>query len=208
MRRRTVIVFARAPRFGTVKSRLARDIGGLAALAFYRHSLARTLVQAGQVRGTRTVIAADPLRFAWPAGPERLAQRRGDLGQRMDRALRACRHSDAVLVGADIPDLRAAHLEQALALLVRQHAVFGPAGDGGFWLVGLRAGFRPAGLFAGVRWSGPHALADALATLPGHARTGRAATLHDVDDLDDYRRTRQRRMASSRPRRHCSGEGS
>ncbi|MEC9346670.1 MAG: TIGR04282 family arsenosugar biosynthesis glycosyltransferase [Pseudomonadota bacterium] len=207
MRRRTIIVFARAPRFGTVKTRLARAIGPLAALAFYRRSLAATLAEAARVRGADLLLAAEPVRFAWPAGLRVTGQGTGDLGRRMARALASVRDSDAVLVGADIPGLTARHLEHAVAQLRHHHAVFGPAEDGGFWLVGLRAGFRPRGLFRTVRWSGPHALADSIMTLPRHARTGRAATLHDVDDLDDYRRAQNntKRTAGRRMRLHASG---
>lgn len=207
MRPRTIIVFARAPRFGTVKTRLARSIGPLAALSFYRRSLEATLAEAGRVRGVDLLLAAEPARFAWPAGLQVRGQGTGDLGRRMARALAAVRDSDAVLVGADVPGLTARHLAHALDLLRHNHAVFGPAEDGGFWLVGLRAGFRPRGLFDGVRWSGPHALTDSLVTLPGHARTGRAATLHDVDDLDDYRRAQnnRKRTAGRRMQMHVSG---
>ena len=82
----------------------------------------------------------------------------------------------------DIPDLRPHHVEGAFRLLGRHDAVFGPAADGGYWLVGLRRGPCLPGLFTGVRWSSQHALADTLANLaPGRT----SALLETLDDIDD-----------------------
>jgi glycosyltransferase A (GT-A) superfamily protein (DUF2064 family) len=66
--------------------------------------------------------------------------------------------------------------------------VFGPAGDGGFWLVGARRSRRLPPLFGNVRWSGPHALADVLGNLPRRVSVGFAARLGDVDDAASLRR--------------------
>jgi uncharacterized protein len=64
--------------------------------------------------------------------------------------------------------------------------VLGPAHDGGYWLIGLRRSPRVLAPFAGVRWSGPHALADTLANLNGK-RVLLAPTLRDVDTSEAYR---------------------
>lgn len=193
MRPRTIIVFARAARFGSVKTRLAREIGPLAALAFHRRTMAATLDAAAGVRGARTVLWVTPDGAArrdrsLPPCLPRFPQGPGDLGRRMARALRHHNDSDTVLIGCDIPAMTTAHLEQAFRLLESHSAVFGPAVDGGFWLVGFRRGRVPTRLFRRVRWSGPHALADSLAGLPAETKLGFAQTLNDVDDLGDYRR--------------------
>ena len=95
----------------------------------------------------------------------------------MDRAL-ARVPLPAILVGSDIPHLQPRHIAQAFRRLCGARAVFGPAEDGGFWLVGVR---RRARLFAGpVRWSHPETLADARAQLP--FRAALADRLADVDD--------------------------
>ena len=71
--------------------------------------------------------------------------------------------------------------------------MFGPAPDGGYWLVGLkRTGAVPAGFLDGVRWSSEHALADSIATL-GPARIARVDTLRDVDTAADLRRAKGQR---------------
>ena len=91
-----------------------------------------------------------------------------------------------VLIGSDIPDVAASHIDAAFRLLGASDLVFGPARDGGFWLIGGRR--LPRGLFAAVRWSSPHALADTLRNVPPRWRVGRAATLDDVDDDTAYLR--------------------
>ncbi len=189
MRGDTVIVFARAPRLG-VKKRLARGIGAMAALRFYRAQLAATLREARD-RRWRTVLAVTPdhARARWPRGIPRRGQGRGDLGLLMARALAG--HRRAVLVGSDIPGLRRADLATAFRALGRADAVFGPAEDGGYWLVGYGPR-RPARPFAGVRWSSAQALSDTLANFTGR-RVALLRRLRDVDTAADLRAIGRRR---------------
>jgi rSAM/selenodomain-associated transferase 1 len=181
--RRTLILFARVPKLGAGKSRLARDIGAVAALRFERAILARGLRRLGRARRWRLRLAITPDREASRLGAA--PQGRGDLGERMSRALAACPPGPAVLVGTDIPGMTSSHIAQAFALLGRHDIVFGPARDGGFWLVGAR--HRPPD-FGKVRWSSPHALEDVLGNLPRSLSVGFVATLDDVDDGAAYRR--------------------
>ncbi len=192
-----LVVFAKAPRRGRVKRRLAAGIGEAAALAFYRQTLAALLHRVGRDRRWQTWIAVTPdcaatERGPWPPENARLAQGDGDLGARMARAFAAPESGRVAIVGSDIPDIRPRHVARAFAALDTHDAVFGPAGDGGYWLVGLR---RPAGaaeVFRNVRWSSEHALSDTLANL-GPNRT--AAFLELLDDIDDqaaYLRWRHR----------------
>jgi uncharacterized protein len=183
MMRRTLIIFARAPRLGGGKSRLARDIGAVAALRFERLMLARSVQRLGRDGRWRLRLAITPDREARRLGA--MPQGRGDLGERMRRAMAACSPGLAVLIGSDIPTLTAVHITEAFVLLGRHDIVFGPASDGGFWLVGAR--HRPP-KFGQVRWSSRHALEDALANLPKSLSVGLAATLDDVDDGAAYRR--------------------
>lgn len=180
MRRPTVIVLAKQPVLGRVKTRLAAGIGPVRATAFYRTTLARTLRVLGADRRWRLVVAASPDRWR-PAGVERMSQGRGDLGARMRRCLNAHLPGPVVLIGADIPDVRPAHIADALAALRRAPWVLGPATDGGYWLIGARRAVPP---LAPVRWSTDHALADTLALLPAAAL---GPVLRDVDDRDDFR---------------------
>ena len=196
--RRTLVLFVRAPLLGAGKQRLARDIGDTAALRFERSMIAlllRRLAKDGRWR-LRIAVTPDKARRragCWCRGVEAAGQGAGDLGLRMRRALETCRVGPVVLVGADIPALHARHVAAAFRLLGSHDLVFGPAADGGFWLVGARHPRRLPRLFAGVRWSSPDALADTLAGLPRRITVGYADRLEDVDDGDAYRRLRPRR---------------
>lgn len=188
----TILIFAKQPRLGRVKSRLARDIGAGPALRFYRGNLNRLHRQCSMSGRWRVIWCVSPnravhVRRDWPQGVKLKAQGRGDLGQRMARALRAAPPGPVVLIGSDIPGIDGTVLRQAVSLLGRQDAVFGPAEDGGYWLVGFkRVRAVPYGLFRGVRWSGPHALGDTIATLPPGMRVAFAPVLPDVDDGPSY----------------------
>lgn len=192
--RPTLIVMVKEPRPGKVKTRLGRGIGMTAAAWWFRHqthSLLRRLVDPRW----ETVLAVSPDREGlksrvWPEHLPRKPQGQGDLGDRMARMLRAEAPGPACVIGADIPGITRVHIAQAFAALGKCDAVFGPAVDGGYWLVGLKHPRRqPPSIFKEVRWSTQHALADSIATLPGYT-IAQVATLHDVDTADDLRMTR------------------
>jgi len=183
--RDTVVVFARAPRLGTVKRRLAKDIGDRAALRFHVATLLRLLRDLLREQRFRTVLALTPdgARDRLPVRVTRIAQGRGDIGERMDAACRRFRGGRVAIVGSDIPDAGAADLLAAFRALGRHDAVFGPAEDGGYWLVALGTR-RPAQPFVKARWSTRHALADTLRNFRGH-RVARVRMLRDVDTACD-----------------------
>lgn len=124
-------------------------------------------------------------RSLWPRGARLFAQSRGDLGVRLRAALRATPRGPVVIIGADAPALRRRHIRAAFRSLERADAVFGPATDGGFWLVGLARRKPAPRLFENVRWSGPYALEDARASLPAGFAVGLLETLRDVDEPED-----------------------
>jgi glycosyltransferase A (GT-A) superfamily protein (DUF2064 family) len=115
-----------------------------------------------------------------------MTQRKGDLGKRMQRLFRRAPLGPVILVGADIPGINASAIAQAFGLLGHADAVFGPAEDGGYWLVGLRRRPRLLAPFAGVRWSSPNALTDTLANLKDK-KIAFTATFSDVDCAEDFR---------------------
>lgn len=193
-----LVVFAKAPVPGTVKTRLARTVGAARATRVYCDLLATTLAHAhlawrtGKVSRIELWGAPDcehPLLrgIAGAFGASRYRQEGEDLGERMRHALAdALRRAPAVLViGTDCPVLDPARIGAAAAALDTHDAVLVPAEDGGYVLVGARTPVP----FDGVRWSTPHALADTLATF---ARAGlRHALLPaawDVDTVEDLAR--------------------
>ncbi len=186
MKEETLIVFVKAPVAGRVKTRLAREVGTGRAAALFRHMLARTYAAA---RGPwRAVLAVDPPSALhdrpWPRDFDRMAQSGGDLGARMKDAF-AVFDGPTVIVGADAPAMRAHHVRKAFRALGRHDAVFGPAADGGYWLIGLAGRKRAPGLFKGVRWSSEHALADTRKTLPADFSVALLETLQDIDEAKD-----------------------
>lgn len=186
--RDTVIVFARAPRLGTVKRRLARDIGAHAALRFHLATLTALLRDLLACRRFDVVLAVSPDRawFRLPLRVRRVGQGHGDLGRRMSRAMARFPHGRVALIGCDIPQAGSTDMRQAFRGLGTADAVFGPAGDGGYWLIALGPR-RPADLFGASRWSTEHALADTLRQF-GNRRVRLLRRLHDVDTLADWRR--------------------
>jgi hypothetical protein len=193
--RDTVVVFARAPRLGAVKRRLAAEIGDRAALRFHTETLNRLLRMLCADRRFRTVLALTPdrARLRLPRRVFRIGQGTGDLGQRMRRAFHRFPHCRVALIGCDIPDANPADVAAAFGSLGCADAVFGPAADGGYWLVGMSPR-RPARPFTAVRWSTQHALADTLVNFAGR-RVAMLRVLSDVDTADDWRAWR----AADRP---------
>ena len=193
--RRHLVIFARAPQTGRVKRRLGDGIGMREAARFYRRLLDDQIMRMTRDPRWTVWLFVTPdtsLRHpAWRLVPvsRRKTQRQGDLGRRMKRPFLTLPAGPVVLVGSDIPAMRASHIARAFALLGEHDLVFGPARDGGFWLVGARR-MRPlpGSLFDGVRWSTPTALADTLASLPRHVTTALADMLDDVDDAETLRR--------------------
>ena len=184
-----VVVFARAPRLGTVKRRLARAIGDRAALRFHLSTLTALLRDLKSDGRFDVVLALTPdrARVRLPIRVAHADQGHGDLGRRMARALGKYRR--VALMGCDIPMATAADARAAFRRLGTADAVFGPAQDGGYWLIALGPR-RPADLFGATRWSTGHALADTLLQYR-HRRTGLLRCLADVDTEADYRRLRR-----------------
>jgi uncharacterized protein len=190
---RHLAIFVKAPRLGTVKRRLAAGLGAVEATRAYRAMCAAALRRLARDRRWTTSlwVTPDRSRARWPARLPRIGQGAGDLGARMLRPFRRWPRALVLVVGSDIPELTPGHVAQAFALLSGHDAVFGPAADGGYWLLGLRGAARCGTALRGVRWSTPHALGDSLAALSPR-RVAFAARLHDIDDADAYAAWRRR----------------
>lgn len=181
-----LVVMVKEPVGGRVKSRLARQAGLSLALRFYRHSTAAVLDRLSRDPRWQTILAVTPdtaLRSrCWPAYLRRIPQGGGDLGTRMQRIFDRLPAGPVLVVGSDIPGITAPVIAEAFRRLDDLDAILGPAGDGGYWLVGLRRRPRILRPFSPVRWSTRHALSDTRANLSG-SRLSEAALLRDVDDL-------------------------
>jgi rSAM/selenodomain-associated transferase 1 len=190
---RHLVIMAKAPRSGLAKRRLAADIGAVAALRVYRSMLTQLCrrLSSGSAWITWLYVAPDHAAHArrlWPRHPARRVQGRGDLGARMRRPLEELPPGPVVIVGSDIPALERHHIARAFKALGSHDLVFGPASDGGYWLVGARRRPHLPPLFHDVRWSTRHALSDTLRGISGCYRIAMLETLDDLDDGADYRR--------------------
>lgn len=157
-----LIIFARYPEPGKVKTRLIPALGAPGAAAFYRQMAEQTLAQARRLQGQRSLQVE--VRFV--GGSYELmqdwlgrdlsytTQGDGDLGARMERSLDAAFGagvSRSIIIGTDCPDLDAKFMEQAFQSLEQHDLVLGPATDGGYYLIGLRQTVPE--LFTGIAWS-------------------------------------------------------
>jgi len=190
-----LVVMSKAPRMGNVKTRLARDIGAAEALRFYKKNTGELLRNVGNDPRWTTVIAAAPDIAApeagfWPDEMPRVPQGEGDLGQRMNGVMQMMPPGPVVLIGCDIPNVTDTRTAAAVRAPGNHDAVFGPAEDGGYWLVGLKRFPHVRSIFGNVRWSTEHALADTRANLKG-ARVALLDTLPDIDTGADYARGKQ-----------------
>ena len=192
--KRVCFVFARAPRLGTVKRRLAREIGDRAALRFHKSTAEALLRNLARDRRFATRLAVTPEGARWRVPVPMAGQGRGDIGARMHRVCARVPQGAVVIVGSDIPGLGAREVVAAFRALGRADAVFGPALDGGYWLVGMGPR-RPARPFSGARWSTEHALADTLVNFRGR-RVAFLPPMRDVDGASDLMALRQQRRAS------------
>lgn len=192
-----LVVMARRPLLGAVKTRLAGGIGAVAATRFYRRTTLDLLRRVGSDPRWQTRLALSPDRAVhdegvWPRGLARIAQGPGDLAHRMGRLMRDLPPGPVVIIGSDIPDISRSHIAAAFARLGKSDAVFGPAQDGGYWLVGLRRRPRVTDIFGNVRWSSEYALGDTLRNVDAAGLSvATLETLSDIDTGEDYERWRR-----------------
>ncbi|WP_151087044.1 TIGR04282 family arsenosugar biosynthesis glycosyltransferase [Hymenobacter baengnokdamensis] len=201
-----LLVFAREPVLGRVKTRLAAGIGAEAALAVYRELLALTAeaVAAAQVPATVWLAEApaegNPTqpRPEWPGLPWRVQPATESLGARMAQAFSEAFAAGAgrvIIIGTDCPGLSAELLRQAFDELLNYELVVGPADDGGYYLLGMNK--LEAALFANKNWSTATVLSDTLADAARLGlRVAQLPTLHDVDSAQDLATWREHQAAS------------
>ena len=181
-----LLVMAKAPVPGRVKTRLCPPLAPEQAAALALAALEDTLAAAAACAASRRVVVLDGEPGAWlPAGFEVLPQGAWELGERMAAAFAAA-GPPALMIGSDAPQVTPELLDGGLTALARHDAVLGPADDGGYWAIGLR---RPAaGLFDGIPMSERGTAAAQRRRL---AELGLSVAelppLRDVDTIEDAR---------------------
>jgi rSAM/selenodomain-associated transferase 1 len=188
MPRQQLIVFLKAPRVGQVKTRLAATIGDQAACGAYRLLANRLFAAMAGLLEVELRFSPDDataevqpwLRAGWTSAP----QGEGDLGARLSRAFNdafARGAAQVVIVGSDCPEMSESDVVSAWEQLADADVVIGPATDGGYWLIGLRAP-QPR-LFETIPWSTSQV---ATTTVRRSSEAGlRVTLLRELSDIDD-----------------------
>ena len=181
-------IFAKAPAMGKAKTRLAADIGKVHAHRLYRTMLSRVIRRVQDPRW-ETVLMATPARAIgtvreWEGLPQ-IPQVTGSLSPRLADVFQY--KGPTLVIGTDCPQVTRSDIADGFMALKKHAAVFGPADDGGFWLMGMKAPIK-ADVFENVRWSHVDTLSDIEANIDGSVHHLR--TLIDVDDLKALRALR------------------
>ncbi|NNE70444.1 MAG: glycosyltransferase [Rhodothermales bacterium] len=190
---RTLIIFARTPEPGAVKTRLAVEYGDVAACRLYEAFIRDLAIAMHEVKSaTHWYVTPDVVPFADLVGDGEVRTQEGSgLGARMRHAFEASfsEGSDcAVIIGTDSPLLSAAEVEAAFEILESGgDSVIGPAEDGGYYLLGLRPG--PLDFFERLTYSRSDVFERTLAGLwdAGYAPTKLPAAF-DIDRPEDVRK--------------------
>lgn len=192
-----MLMLARLPEFGGVKTRLARHVGAAQALSVHVELLRRNATIAAQVGVPFELHYAGDLSsdsgffraLATELGAELVPQVAGDIGAKM-LAAAGFRTQPSVLIGADCGDLSVAYLQSAVVALREAPVVLGPAEDGGYVLVAQREPMPV--LFTGIDWGTDRVLAQTRKNLGSAGVVCIELPVRwDVDGVVDWRRYRQ-----------------
>ena len=179
-----LLIFTRNPELGKVKSRLAKGVGKENALSIYKKLLQHTREVVTQVDCDRWVGYSVSIRDndMWATRDfKKFKQEGDDLGDRMKHAFKAAfaaGHKKVIIVGSDLYDLRARHIEEAFAALDTQETVIGPAKDGGYYLLGMKS-LIPE-VFSNKEWGTETVYETTLANL----NKEKLHTLEELNDID------------------------
>lgn len=187
--RPVLYVVAKAPIMGRAKTRLAADIGPVHAKRLYRALMGQVLRQVQDPRWDIVLAVTPPHLLGrvpdWD-GFAQIPQVSGSLSPRL--AALFSRKGPTLTIGTDCPQVTAKDIAAAFRALKSRKYVFGPASDGGFWLMGTN-GPLPRGFYNGVRWSHARTLSDVKERTQGDYAELRILT--DVDDLKALRLVRR-----------------
>lgn len=189
--KKCVIFFARCPRQGKVKTRLARRLGDHTALELYRNfilDMAHTLAATAYDSAVFVTPARDTAAMARWLG-RRFAyypQQGEDLGERMKNAFTAAfkeGYESCILIGSDLPDLPGTILDRAFQALTDHDAVIGPSRDGGYYLVGFRRETMVPAIFQHIRWGTDTVFSETMAIF--RQQPTDVSILQERQDIDE-----------------------
>ena len=187
-----LIIFAKNSKLGKVKTRLAKTIGDEEAFNVYNYLVALTEKNTSKIKDCDIHIyfSDEIIDSLWP-GKKKFVQKGNDLGERMFNAFKDgfnAGYTKIIGVGTDIPDLTASIIEDGFAALETNDTVFGPAEDGGYYLIGMNQ-LLPF-IFENKQWSTEGLLDETIQEIhKNDYSTQRLITLNDIDTIDDLKRS-------------------
>ncbi|TYA74829.1 TIGR04282 family arsenosugar biosynthesis glycosyltransferase [Seonamhaeicola marinus] len=187
MSKELVIVFVKNIKLGKVKTRLAKTIGNEGAFYVYSELVKITERALSKLDTEKRIYFSEAVvETKWPNLKKEVQQGR-DLGERMKNAFLkgfADGYERIVLIGSDLPDITETHLREGLDALKEKDIVFGPAEDGGYYLIGLSK--MNEMVFNNKPWSQPSLLEETLNELNENNITfSTLETLNDIDTFED-----------------------
>ncbi|WP_179333557.1 TIGR04282 family arsenosugar biosynthesis glycosyltransferase [Winogradskyella costae] len=185
MNKSLVIVFVKNIKLGTVKTRLAKTIGDFGAFEVYTELVKITEKATERLDIDKRIYFSNAIVDHQWEGELKAVQHGADLGERMLNAFKEgfeAGYEKIVLVGSDLPDIDVAHIKNGLNALTINEVVFGPAEDGGYYLVGMSK--LNAEIFINKPWSQPNLLQLTLQELQSNQIS--VSTLETLNDIDTY----------------------
>ena len=185
MNKELVIVFVKNIKLGKVKTRLAKTIGNQAAFEVYKELVKVTEEATENLDTDLRIYFSDAIVTTKWERAHKDVQKGNDLGERMNNAfLKGFEdgYERIVLIGSDLPDINANHIQKGLDALEDSEVVFGPAEDGGYYLIGMSK--MNHNLFENKPWSQSHLLTETLSELKDNNTT--FTTLEVLNDIDTF----------------------
>lgn len=184
-----LIVFVKNNRLGKVKTRLARTIGDENAFMVYHELLEITENATSHVKNCNVqVYFSENIEEDTWQGCEKFIQQGNDLGEKMQDAFQrgfAMGYQKIQLIGSDLPDISASIIQQGFDELMNNDLVFGPAVDGGYYLVGMKKLYPT--IFQNKPWSTEKLLSLTLKELSGY-KLQLLPFLNDIDEYEDLQK--------------------
>mgnify|MGYP000722369615 CR=1 FL=1 len=187
MTKELVIVFVKNIKLGKVKTRLAKTIGNQGAFEVYKNLVEITEKATENLQTDKRIYFSDAVIDSKWGKHFKAAQKGENLGERMKNAfIKGFEdgYERIVLIGSDLPDINSNHIEKGLEILKNNDAVFGPAIDGGYYLVGMAKMYDS--IFDNKPWSQPNLLEITLNELKQNSISFELLeALNDIDTFED-----------------------
>jgi len=185
MPKQLLIIFVKNIVLGKVKTRLAKTIGNDNAFEVYKRLVSITEKATEKLPFAKHIYFSDQIIETKWKGDEKFIQKGNNIGERMSNAFKDgfdMGYKQIILIGSDLPDISSDIILDGFNALQKNNIVFGPAEDGGYYLVGMNI-FTPT-LFQNKPWSKPSLLKETLSELKNYTLI---QELNDIDTIEDLR---------------------